>query len=316
MAQKSSQSASVHRPSRTSPVIKASGARLGSETKVEVVPHTLGDRREVSLPVQKALKERHEKLLDSLGARLSLFLRADVVFTMEDFTAVKYGTVAAGMADQFHTHVFRADAATGAGVFGLTTQVALAAVNLLLGDAPKNPRPLTTIEADLSADVVNEFLSGWKLVAKDAMEFNPAVARDEQAPVAALCDPHTGVFYATFKVKIKEFAGEGCLVFPVHMIEPVIRRLEETAGSRKEKGPSLTSQWSPVYGSVPVRLDARVAAGRMRVEEFLGLEPGTVLPLSDDAMDRARLHLDGQALFEGPFGVDGDRLALSLKEKF
>lgn len=319
MAQKSSQSAPVKRPSRISPVIKADGVRLGGEAKVEVAPHTLGDRREVSLPVLEALKERHEKLFDSLGARLSLFLRADVVLTLEEFSAAKYGKISEKIGDNFHMNVFRADAATGAGFFGLTAQVALAAVNLLLGgkgDAPKDSRPLTTIESDLSGDVVNEFLSGWKVLAKDAMEFNPAVDRDEKAPVASLCDPHTGVFCATFKMKIKEFEGEGCLVFPVHMIESVIRRLEETAGSRKEKGQPLTSQWSPVYGSVPVRPDVRVPAGQMTVEEFLALEPGAVLPLSDDAMERARMHLDGQSLFGGHFGVDGERLALSLKEKF
>lgn len=310
-------SLSKHRQ-RIPPVIKANGTRLGNGDKVEVQPYTLGDRREVSLPVLKDLKEKHENLLALLGPRLALFLRADVEIKLEDLSATKYYRAVKEISPELHFNVFRADSTTGSGFFGLSSLLALTAVNLLLGgkgDTPKQTRPLTKIESDLSIDVVNEFLDGWKSFAGKFMEFKPQAVPEETAGVESLIDAHTGVFCAKLKIKIKECEGEGCLVWPVHMIESVIRQLEQSTAHRKEKAQSFTSQWSPVYGSVPVRPEVQVPAGRISVAEFLALQPGSVIPLPAEAMEQARMSLNGRALFEGNFGMTPDHLALSLKQK-
>ncbi|MCH8473743.1 MAG: FliM/FliN family flagellar motor switch protein [Opitutales bacterium] len=318
MPKQSPQPTFPKRRSRITPVIKADGTRLGGSEKVEVQPYTLGDRREVSLAVLEVLKEKHEDVLASLGPRLALFLRADVEFKLEDLTAAKYSRAVKEINPELHFNVFRADRATGSGFLGLNPLLALTAVNLLLGgkgETPKQPRLLTKIESDLSVDVANEFLDGWKSFTGKSMEFKPQAVAEEAARVESLIDAHTGVFLAKLKIKIKECEGDGFLVWPVHMIEPVIHQLEQTSTTNKKKAQSISSQWSPVYDRVPVRSDILVPAGRMSVEDFLALQPGSVIPLPAEVMEQAKMTLNGRPLFEGSFGMTPDHLALSLKQK-
>jgi flagellar motor switch protein FliM len=319
MEKKTAQSLSSKRRARISPVIRADGVRVGTEDKVEVQAYALGERREVSTEVLEALREVHQEMLNSLEARLSLFLRAEIALSLEELTAVKYQKVSKEADPDFHLNLFHAHTATGAGFIGLDTKVALVAVNLMLGgkgDAPKEARALTKIESDLSADLANEILAEWKNLWKSTFEIDPKVYQQEKSVLNfTQCDAHTGVFYAKFKFKIRETEGAANLVYPIHMIEPVLSQLQDAKSQQKEKSQGLTAQWSPVYGNVTVQPDVRVSAGRMKIEDFLSLQPGKVVPLEDGAMDRASLNLAEQTLFRGSFGVDSGRLALSLKQK-
>jgi flagellar motor switch protein FliM len=308
------------RPSRLSPLIKANGIRSnsGGEGQVEVKPHTLGDRKDISLSVLAALKEKHEHFCKLMGPRLALFLLVDAHVSLVDIGVAKYYQIAKEITPDLHFNVFRSEGATGSGVLGLAPQLALTAVNLLLGgkgDTVKQARVLTQVESDLTVDIVNMILDGWKALAKDAMEFEPKVIPEEVARVGSLYDPHTGVIHVKLKLKIKDCEGEGSLVFPVHMLASVVRRIERLEGSGKERAQNLTPKWSSVYGNVPLRPDVHLPGGRMTVAEFLELKPGVVIQLPERAMECARMCLNGRSLFEGTFGVAANRLALSLKQK-
>jgi flagellar motor switch protein FliM len=313
------QSSISKRSIRKSPVIKTDGVRLGTEDKVEVEAYQLGERREVSTFVLDALQASHAKMATALEARMSLFFRSEVTVGLEDFLAGKFYKTSQEVDPAFHLNLFRAEGFSGAGFVGLDTKIALTAVNLLLGgkgEAPKESRSLSKIESDLSADVAAEILGGWKDLWKETLDFDPQIYQQEKSVANfSQCDAHTGVFFARLKVKIRETEGTACLLYPIHMIEAVICRIQEAGHAQKEKAQSLTSQWSPVYGSVPVGPEVRVPGGRMTVDQFLALEPGAVLPLPDQAMDAARMSLAGRPLFSGSFGVHADRLALSLKQK-
>lgn len=307
------------RQKRRSPVIKAGGYRFGTEDSVAVEDYTLGDRREVSTVVLGALKTRHQKMLLSLESRLSMFLRAEVCLRLEDLCAAKYRKVAGEVDEGFHLSLFRADSATGAGFLGCSTTVALAAVNLLLGgggNAPNEGKALTKIEADLFAEVASEILDVWRTAWGAEMEFDPQVFQQEQSVRNfTQCDALTAVFHAKLSFKVGEAEGRACLVFPVHMIEAVVRRIEETGEAQTTGGRSNPGQWSAVYRNVPVRGDVCIDAGRMTVREFLELESGSVIPLQHQAMESATMSLAGRKLFRGSYGVDEGRLALSLTHK-
>jgi flagellar motor switch protein FliM len=310
------------RPTRLSAVIKAGGHRLGTEDRVEIEDYTLGDSREVSIAVLEALKERHQKMCLTLESRLSMFLRSEVRLELEGLFAAKYRKVAGEIDEDFHLSLFRADAATGAGFFGCSTAVALAAVNLLLGGGaggPKEVKSLTKIEADLFAEVAREVLEGWRDAWRAEMEFNPQVFQQANSVKNfTQCDGLTAVLHAKVRFEIGETEGRACLVYPVHMIESVVRGIEESAASGAEAaagGRVSAGQWSAVYRNVPVRPDVRIDAGQITVREFLALEAGAVIPLQNQAMESARMSLAGTQLFRGSYGVDGGRLALSLTHK-
>lgn len=319
MDKKTLQSLLSKRRIRVSPVIKQGATRLGTEEAVEVNAYVFGERREVCREVLEALKQIHGTMLASLEARLSLFLRAEVSLSMEDLSANKYHKTQKSVDSSFHLNIFRADPATGAGFIGLETKVALTAVNLLLGgkgDPPKENRSLTKIESDLSADLANEFLAEWKTLWKDALELGPKVYQQEKSVENfSQCDAHTGVLCLKMKLKIRETEGGACLVYPIHMIEPAVHRIQQAQHTHKQKAQALISQWSPVYNTVPVIPEVCVPVGRMSVEAFLKLQPGSVIPLEDHAMDQACMNLAEKKLFLGSFGVHSDRLALSLTQK-
>ena len=313
------------RQARLSAVIKSGGHRLGTEDRVEVEDYTLGDCREVSAMVLEALKERHQKMCLTLESRLSMFLRTEVRLELEGLSAAKYRKVAGDIDENFHLSLFRADAATGAGFFGCSTSVALASVDLLLGGsaaAPKEAKALTKIEADLFGEVSREVLDGWRDAWRAEMEFNPQVFQHEKSVKNfTQCDGLTAVLHAKVRFEVGEAEGRACLVYPVHMIEPVVRDIEVSAADGADgadgsaSGRVTAGQWSAVYRNVPVRPDVRIDAGQITVREFLALEPGAVIPLQNQAMDSARMSLAGTQLFRGSYGVDGGRLALSLTHK-
>jgi flagellar motor switch protein FliM len=304
---------------RLSPVIKAGGHRLGTEDRVEIEDYTLGDCRELSAIVLEALQQRHKEMFIALESRLSMFLKAEVCLELEGLFAAKYRKVAGEIDDSFHLSLFRADSATGAGFFGCSTNVALAAVNVLLGGgtgSPKEGQHLTKIEADLFDEVSCEILEGWRSAWQADMEFDPQVFQQQKSVKnVTQCDGLTAVLHAKLSFKIGEIEGGGCLVYPVHMIDSVIRRIEASLASGTKDGRSLAGQWSAVYGNVPVRPEVRIDAGRMAVREFLALKPGAIVPLRNEAMESACMSLAGTKFFCGTYGVDGGRLALSLTNK-
>tara|TARA_B110000196_G_scaffold51186_1_gene42008 strand:- start:28880 stop:29854 length:975 start_codon:yes stop_codon:yes gene_type:complete len=304
---------------RLSPVIKAGGHRLGTEDRVEIEDYTLGDCRELSAIVLEALRQRHKEMFIALESRLSMFLRAEVCLELEGLVAAKYRQVAGEIDDSFHLSLFRADSVTGAGFFGCSTNVALAAVNVLLGGgtgSPKEGKHLTKIEADLFDEVSCEILEGWRNAWQADLEFDPQVFQQEKSVKnVTQCDRLTAVLHAKLSFKIGEIEGSGCLVYPVHMIDSVVRRIEASLASGEKDGRSLAGQWSAVYGNVPVRPEVKIDAGRMTVREFLALKPGAIVPLRHQAMESACMSLAGTGFFCGTYGVDGGRLALSLTNK-
>lgn len=185
---------------RLSPVIKAGGHRLGTEDRVEIEDYTLGDCRELSAIVLEALRQRHKEMFIALESRLSMFLRAEVCLELEGLVAAKYRQVAGEIDDSFHLSLFRADSVTGAGFFGCSTNVALAAVNVLLGGgtgSPKEGKHLTKIEADLFDEVSCEILEGWRNAWQADLEFDPQVFQQEKSVKnVTQCDRLTAVLHA------------------------------------------------------------------------------------------------------------------------
>jgi flagellar motor switch protein FliM len=103
------------------------------------------------------------------------------------------------------------------------------------------------------------------------------------------------------------------ILLPVNMFSPLIPVLD---GQKRERDPVEDARWDRAIRSqvldAEIRLDGTVGAARMRLKDLIGLEPGSVIAISNPR--KATVLAGGIPILSGKFGAHSGRNAIETLE--
>ncbi len=268
----------------------------------------------------RRLRILHEDFIRYLAARLALILRMECVLKMTRLTTLTYTRFTENLPSPAHICLFKAEPLLGVGVLDVNPRLALTLVDRMLGGrghSVKTERYLTEIETALLEDILNVVLEEWCAQWKGGPELHPQIIGHESNGRYLQTSPRDAVVLAlTVEFTFGDCSEQMQIGVPYYTIEPLVKAVESRRHKQAEPPASaLPPAWRAVYEQVQIPVRAEWAGADLSLREIAALQVGDVLELPVGILDETNILLSGTPKFGGTVGLDGDRVAVTIKRK-
>lgn len=306
----------------TPPGQTPAAARRPAPAATDVRPLPLGQARTLSEAELSHFRTHNESIIRGIGARLSLFLRSDFGFELDQLDALDLHRYQQSFQAPRNLVLFKAPPLAGMGVIDIPKPLALAIVDRMLGGRGLgiNPdRDLKEVELALLNQaillMVREYFQGHL---PEGFEFHPqAVGREVNPRFLGIAAPETLFYSLRIEASLGDCAGQVHLLVPVDMLAPYTQKLlvavdRETV---QEACHPSTPRWNPAYGDIRLRVDACWNDIEVTPRRLIGLQVGDILPLDPRRLDDVEVRVQGLARFRGKLGSLDRKAAIEVTQK-
>jgi flagellar motor switch protein FliM len=301
---------------------KAASA-VGANKQSEVKPFVVGQASSLSAQELNRFRIHNEGIMRSVGARLSLFLRAEFAFDLEHLDAMELGRYAAN-AEPINNYVlFQVERFPGTGVVGFPKPLALAIGDRMLGGRGfgANPdRELREVELALLNQAVllalKEYFSKWSDSPDEAKV--RIVGRETNIKLLAEDHPTAVVYILKIQAIIGDCFATVDIILPLEMMAQSIQRAMVSMGEAGSDAGVLTKDevlWNPAYNDLTMRISALWAGLTITPREILQMRAGDMIPLDPSKIDEVELQIEGLPRFRGKLGSANRKVAIEITER-
>lgn len=295
----------------------------GAKAPTEVKPFVVGQASSLSAQELNRFRIHNEGIVRSVGARLSLFLRAEFAFDLEHLDAMELGRYATKAEPIGNYLLFQVDRFPGIGVVGFPKPLALAIGDRMLGGRGfgANPdRELREVELALLNQAVQlalkEYFSKWSDSAEEAKV--RIVGRETNIKLLAEDHPTAIVYILKVQAIIGDCFATVDIILPLEMMAQSIQRAMVTmgeAGADAVNAPKDLVVWNPAYDDLSLRLSALWSGLSITPREILQMRAGDMIPLDPAKIDQVELHIEGLPRFRGKLGSANRKVAIEITER-
>lgn len=266
----------------------APGASQGGRKKRKSGPQPFDFRRpsKFSRDHARALQIVHETFARQFTTILSTTLRSVSQVSVAAVEHVSYDEYVRSSPELSFLAILNIDPLSGAGILQLPLDIAMAAVDRLLGgtgDGSQPARALTDIESVLLRELVQRVLReldyAFESLARTSTSIVQLESNPQFAQVAAASDM---VVVATYDVRIGAKESTATLCIPFAALQPVLEQVTGNALFADRKGVDPQESARAVAArltGVPVDVSVRFDAITLTSTQILDLQVGDVLPL-------------------------------------
>jgi len=273
----------------------------------------------LSSPELRKLRLRHEELIRSLAARLSIFLRAEFTLQISQLSTITYGKFIEGLPNPGHLILFKAEPLRGICVLGIKPRLGLTMVDRVMGgpgNSVPTDRDLSEIEIALLDQVIQIIVGEWCSHWAEVPKLRPALLGHESNARFLNTAPLDSVMLAlTLEAQLGECFEQIHIGFPYMTLEPLIKRMSPGIDphlhemSAEDAG---GTQWNGALDDVQIPVTAEFPGMSMSARRLANLEVGDVLELDEDLPSRVRLRLATLPKFTGRLGTRGGKWAVEI----
>ena len=234
----------------------------------------------------RALQIVNETFARQFTTILSTTLRAISSVSVASVDNISYDEYVSTSPDPSFLALLQVDPLPGAGILQLPLNIAMAAIDRLLGgtgDGDQPARALTDIESALLRELVTRVLHELDYAFESLLKASTSIVRLESNPqFAQVAAPSDMVVVTTFDVRIGTQEAPATLCLPFSALQPVLDQASGPALFADRKGVDLQESARLVtarLGDAPVDVTVRFDPVTLTSAEILGLEVGDVLPL-------------------------------------
>ena len=265
----------------------------------------------------------HRNFLQNLSSRLGTFLRMEVAHDKKSLRCSnqQFKEFCDAVEPPTHLTLFQIAPFDGVGVLEMRPGMSLALANRLLGgrgmvnDLERNP---TEIEIALLDEIVQILLKEWVESFEDGPMGTPVVVGHEaNTRFLQIASDDTAFFVMRGDVTFGELTEPIQLAVPFTMIDALTNRLASLSKGPAKKSESHRKpmQWRAPYAGIQVELRAEWQVRSIAVSEALRFEPGQLVELPQELIDRTKVYVSDKEEFYGTIGVEDGRLAVHLNER-
>jgi flagellar motor switch protein FliM len=296
---------------------------LGAKKPSEVKPFVVGQASSLSAQELNRFRIHNEGIVRSVGARLSLFLRAEFAFDLEHLDAMELGRYASKAEPIGNYLLFQVDRFPGTGVVGFPKPLALAIGDRMLGGRGfgANPdRELREVELALLNQAVllalKEYFSKWSDSQDEAKV--RIVGRETNIKLLAEDHPTAIVYILKVQAVIGDCFATVDIILPLEMMAQSIQRAMVSmaeAGSDAGDIPKDAVLWNPAFNDLAMRISALWAGLSITPREILQMRAGDMIPLDPAKIDEVELRIEGLPRFRGKLGSANRKVAIEITER-
>jgi flagellar motor switch protein FliM len=273
----------------------------------------------VSREQLKVLQNLHVPFSRRLGVLLSTLLRARVTAEMMSLEQFSYGEYLISLPQSAGVFLLDLKEENGTIILDMQSALGLAMFDKLLGGtgvSPEDERDMTPIEATIISKMVDKILPALKEVWAPICPLEPKMRPFEQNPqLQNLLPPTETVLVLTLQVSMPKTSGLITLTYPFPFIETILGHLAGESRfliSREPISEETKHEVKNALGMGPMTIFARLGRSDVRIDEFLRLKIGDVIPLESKKDDPVQLIVDGKIKFLGRPGRFGKWKAVEI----
>ena len=269
----------------------------------------------------RRVRIRHEEFIRYLAARLSIFLRLEYSLKMSRLSTLTYGKFTETIPNPAHVVLFKVEQLFGVGIIDVNPRLALTMVDRMLGGkghSVQDERYLTEIEMNLVDDIVNIIQEEWCRQWKTEQELDASIIGHESNGRFLETSPADAIMLVlSMEAGVGDCSETIQIGIPYYTIEPIIKKMHDD----KERDMSLdvVSQghsWKESFDEIDIDVRGEWDAGTLSVKETLFLRQGDVLRFPKSILNDVNVRFADTCKFKGDVGLDNDKVAIKIKEKF
>jgi flagellar motor switch protein FliM len=267
----------------------------------------------------RALQIVHETFARQFTTILSTTLRSVSQVSVSSVDHVSYDEYVRSSPELAFLALLNIDPLPGAGILQLPLDIAMAAIDRLLGGTGEGRQPsraLTDIESvllrELAERVLKELDYSFESLLKTSTSIVQLESNPQFAQVAAASDM---VVVATYDVRIGSKESTASLCIPFTALQPVLENVSGNALFADRKGADPEESARAVAArltGVPVDVAVRFDAVTLTSSEILDLQLGDVLPLRHPVSSPLSVVAAGRTCAAAVPGSKGRRLAFMI----
>ncbi|SNS71921.1 flagellar motor switch protein FliM [Geodermatophilus pulveris] len=250
-------------------------------------PRTYDFRRPTKLSREhvRVLQIAQEAFARQATTVLTSMLRAGARLELLGIEQHSYDDYVAALPDPCFIVTFTIEPLAGKGVLAYPLDVAMAAVDHMLGGsgaAEQPSRPMTVMETSITRHLIGRLLQEFTASFAHILELQPELSAVEYNPqLAQAASGSDTVMVASFTIGIGPRSGEATLVLPFSSLQTPLNnaaspQLSESAQAKRRRAlEALTERLT----AVPVDVGVRFAPLEVSSEDLLSLDVGDVLLL-------------------------------------
>jgi flagellar motor switch protein FliM len=282
------------------------------------------DFRNSSLLSQRQMRKlrTHEtQFLNTMEARVALFLRSEFPLKLAGIQIVPYQKLTEGWAAPTHLTLFKTEPLRGVSVLEIPLQLGLTIVDRLMGGPGRiepTTREMSEIEKALLDQIVQIILEEWCNNWAVIKPMKPSVLGCESnGRFMQTAPPQTNMLTLSIDACLGDCTGQIKLAFSYASLEPCVRQLcagSEAASETPGPAPSAPVKWNRCLDDVPMPVTAEWHGLDMSARDVLHLKIGDVLQVSPQVAQQVRLRLGDISKFNGRLGTVGGHWAVELTQ--
>jgi len=288
---------------------------------------TVGKQAALSSTEVHRFKQHNAVLARSLAARLSLFLRTELVLeqvSLEVVDLVKYAKLHPG---ERHMVLFKIQPFEAVGALDVAKPLGLTIADRMLGGkgfAINPDRSIREVETAMIDQISQITLREWANYWKFEEPLRVSLLGNESDPSHIPSSGADDAFYhICIDAEIGDCMDQMQILLPVRGIEPLLRHLASHTASTtsadeedEEAWVEDKQQWNPAYDKVKLPLVAQWSDLMITARELLHLKPGDIIPLDPKRLNQVEVQLADQTKFIGRLGSFDNKVAVQLNERY
>jgi flagellar motor switch protein FliM len=302
-------------------VHQADGAKT-SQPKETIQPYDFRCPVLLSANELRKLRVHHEGFIQSLAARLSMYLRLEYGLQMSQLQTLTYQKFLGGLPNPCHLTLFKVEPLRGICILELNPRLGLTMIDRLMGgpgQAASGERDLSEVEMALLDQAVHLILSEWCNHWAKVQELRPVLLGHENTGRFLQTSQADAVVLAlSMEARIGDCVEQMQIGFPFATLEPLIRGLSQKlnpAGESPSSPPAAAKpKWKREFDDILLPVVAEWSGMRLTARHIAHLKPGDVIPLPPDFSNRIRLRLGPSPKFYGRLGTVDQHWAVELTE--
>lgn len=269
----------------------------------------------------RKLRVEHDEFVQSLGARLSNYLRLEVGLQMSKINTVTFQEFANTLSNPTHVTLFKVEPLTGVCVLEVNPRLGLTIVDRLMGGAGHSmdvDRDLSEIEVALLDQATQIIIGEWCNHWTTSEDLRPTIlGHENNGQFVQTSSPATITLAVTMEARIGDCMEKLQIGFPCMTLEPLIRRLSmevDSVAKEAEAAPAGPPRWMSQFNSVEVPLTAYFPEMTFPAGDLARLKVGDVLSWKPEVVNEIQVRLASLPKFSGRLGRNGKNWAIQINQ--
>ncbi len=304
----------VHRPKGVQEDVPASLIRT----------FTVGKQAALSSTEVHRFKQHNATLIRSLGARLSLFLRTELLMEQASLEVVELEKYANQFPDERHMMLFKIQPFEAIGALDISKPLGLTIADRMLGGkgfAVNPDRSIREVETAMIDQIGQIAMREWANFWKFEEPLRVIMLGHESDPSHIPSSGMDETFYhISIEAEIGDCMDQMQMLFPVRGLEPLVHNLahqsESVIDDEEDHWKQAKQEWNSAYDKVKMPLVAQWSDLRILARELLELKKGDIIPLDPKRLNQVEVMLAGQTKYIGRLGNRDQKAAVQINERF